>query len=127
MLIVDQFEELFTQCTDSRSACVHSGAVRRRGYDLGGGLAGGGAVRGAAHFGGCAGASSDRDTCRLYSRCAAYPELVPFLQDNQVLVGPLDQVGLRATIEGPAASAGLVVDAGLVEICWLTSGCALAW
>ena len=52
----------------------------------------------------------------FYARSATYPELVPYLQDCQVLVGPMDQAGLRAAIERPAASAGLVVDAGLVEV-----------
>ena len=52
----------------------------------------------------------------FYARSAAYPELVPYLEHSQVLVGPMDQAGLRAAIEGPAAWAGLVVDAGLVEV-----------
>ena len=52
----------------------------------------------------------------FYARTASYPELRPYLQDYQVLVGPLDQAGLRAAIEKPAASAGLVVEAGLAEL-----------
>ena len=52
----------------------------------------------------------------FYARSATYYELVPYLQDCQVLVGPMDQDALRAAIERPPASAGLVVDAGLVEV-----------
>ena len=42
----------------------------------------------------------------FYARSAAYSELLPYLQDHQVLVGPLDATGLRAAIEKPAARAG---------------------
>ena len=119
VLIVDQFEEVFTQCTGRAGAPgVHPRAVRGRGHDRGGGpLPGGGGTS--------RGLLSSRDAPALvvigiradfYARSAAYPELVPYLQDCQVLVGPMDQAGLRAAIEGPAASAGLVVDAGLVEV-----------
>jgi len=52
----------------------------------------------------------------FYDRTAAYPELVPHLQDRQVLVGPIDEAGLREAIEKPAASAGLIADAALVEV-----------
>ena len=49
-------------------------------------------------------------------RSAEYPELVPTLQGGLVLVGPMDQAELRAAIERPAASAGLIVDEDLVEM-----------
>ena len=52
----------------------------------------------------------------FYAPTADYPELRQYLQDCQVLVGPMDQAGLRAAIERPAASAGLVVEAGLAEV-----------
>jgi hypothetical protein len=42
----------------------------------------------------------------FYARSAVYPELIPHLQDHQVLVGPLDEAGLREAIEKPAAAAG---------------------
>ncbi len=117
VLIVDQFEELFTQCTDEqeRRAFIHA-LCAAAGTTAAAPLPGGG---------GMPGMLSPRDASALvvigmrtdfYARSAAYPELVPYLQDCQVLVGPMDQDGLRAAIERPAASAGLIVDAGLVEV-----------
>jgi hypothetical protein len=41
---------------------------------------------------------------------------VRHLQDNQVLVGPINEAGLREAIEKPAATAGLIADAALVEV-----------
>ena len=117
MLIVDQFEEVFTQCPDEqeRRAFIHAlcaaagttAAAPRPGGATSGGLL------------------SSRDApavvvigirADFYARSATHPVLARFLQDCQVLVGPMDQAGLRAAIEGPAATAGLVVDAGLVEV-----------
>ena len=119
VLIVDQFEEVFTQCTDERerrafihALCAAAGATGSAGPPL----EDGGRPRKPV---------DSRDGPALvivglradfYARSATYPDLVPYLQDRQVLVGPMDQIGLRAAIEGPAASAGLVVDAGLVEV-----------
>ena len=119
VLIVDQFEEVFTQCTDEREreAFVHALCAAAGATDsVGPPFDSDGKARGAV---------DSRDAPALviiglradfYARSAAYPDLVPYLQDRQVLVGPMDQAGLRAAIEGPAASAGLVVDAGLVEV-----------
>ena len=52
----------------------------------------------------------------FYALATAYSELVPHLQDHQMLVGSIDEAGLREAIERPAATAGLVVDAALVEV-----------
>ena len=119
VLIVDQFEEVFTQCTDEqerrafiRALCAAAGAATSAGPAL-------------DDDGGFRGPVNSRDAPALviiglradfYARSAACPELVPYLQSRQVLVGPMDQAGLRAAIEGPAASAGLVIDAGLVDV-----------
>ena len=116
MLIVDQFEEVFTQCADEqerrafiKALCAAAGAAPP-------GIAtDGGRPRAGGRAGGTAlvviGLRAD-----FYARTAAYPELVPHLQDHQVLVGPIDEAGLREAIEKPAASAGLVADAALVEV-----------
>ncbi len=119
MLIVDQFEEVFTQCPDEQerrafiaALCAAAGAAALAAPPPDGG----GTSRGML---------SSRDAPAMvvlgiradfYARTAGYPELGPYLQDYQVLVGPLDQAGLRAAIEKPAASAGLVVEAGLAEL-----------
>ncbi len=119
VLIVDQFEEVFTQCTDEqeRGAFIHALCTAAGTTVAGAPVPGGG--------GASRGLLSSRDApavvvigirADFYARIAIYPELVRYLQDCQVLVGPMDQEGLRAAIERPAASAGLVVDAGLVEV-----------
>ena len=116
VLIIDQLEELFTQCADEqeRRAFIHALCAAAGTTEApplpGGGISGG--------------LLSSRDASAMvvigmradfYTRSATYPELVPYLQDCQVLVGPMDQVGLRAAIEKPATMAGLVADAALVE------------
>ena len=117
VLIVDQFEEVFTQCADEQERRAFIRALC--------------AAAGTHTFGIAADSRPSRwqvDTreapalvvigirADFYSRCAAYPELVPHLQDHQVLVGPLTEAGLREAIGKPAAPAGLAVDAALVEV-----------
>jgi WD40 repeat protein len=120
VLIVDQFEELFTQCPDERerrafirALCAAAGTTAATAGE-------------ASRDGGDRGAPGSPDDghalvaigirADFYARCAAYPELAPYVQDSQVLVGPMDQAGLRAAITRPADTAGLVMDAGLVEV-----------
>jgi WD40 repeat protein len=117
VLIVDQFEEVFTQCTDDRERRTFIKALC---------AAAGPATPGLAADGGPAGGHVDaREVPALvvigiradfYAPSTAYPELAPHLQDHQVLVGPIDEAGLREAIEKPAATAGLVADAALVEV-----------
>ncbi|MFI2664733.1 WD40 repeat domain-containing protein [Micromonospora carbonacea] len=52
----------------------------------------------------------------LYGRAAAHPELTDPLSDHQFLLGPMDAAQLRAAVEQPAASAGLILDDGLPEL-----------
>ena len=117
VLIVDQFEEVFTQCTDEqerrtfiKALCAAAGVPA---YDI------------AADGRPTGGRVDARQVPALvvigiradfYARATAYPELVPHLQDHQMLVGSIDEAGLREAIERPAATAGLVVDAALVEV-----------
>jgi WD40 repeat protein/energy-coupling factor transporter ATP-binding protein EcfA2 len=98
LLLVDQFEEVFTLCQDERE---------RRQF-----------IR-ALH--GLVGDPGDRATVVLgiradfYARCADYPELAAAMQDNQALVGPMTKAELRRSIQDPAARAGLRLESGLVE------------
>jgi WD40 repeat protein len=117
VLIVDQFEEVFTQCTDAQERQAFIQALSA--------AAGTAAATGLPADGRSDGLLGSRDAPALvvigiradfYARAAACPELVTYLQNCQVLVGPMDQAELRAAIENPAASAGHVVDAGLVEV-----------
>ncbi len=98
VLVVDQFEEIFTLCQDHKERRAFVQAL----VDL----------------------SSDPDAVAkvvlgiradFYARCAEYPELVAAMEDHQVLVGPMSAADLREAIEGPAARAGLTLEPGLVQ------------
>ncbi|MGW3352632.1 NACHT and WD repeat domain-containing protein [Nonomuraea rubra] len=47
--------------------------------------------------------------------CAAHPVLAEALEDGQFVLGPMTESDLRRAIMGPAAAAGLELEAGLVE------------
>ena len=49
----------------------------------------------------------------FWDRCAAFPGLVDALQDGQFIVGPMTEPEIRAAITGPAGSAGLAIDPDL--------------
>ncbi|MFC4052203.1 AAA family ATPase [Actinomadura syzygii] len=48
-------------------------------------------------------------------RCAAHPVLADALQNGQFVLGPMREQDLRLTIAGPAAAAGLELEAGLTD------------
>ena len=48
-------------------------------------------------------------------RCAAHPRLAPLLGEGQFLVGPMTEPELRRAITGPAGTAGLTIEPGLVD------------
>jgi WD40 repeat protein len=104
LIVVDQFEELFTACTDERQRI---GFIRAL-VAAAGGDQGGGAEPSASVL---LGVRAD-----FYSRCAQYPELLDALQDGQFFVGPMDLAGVRRAIEEPARQAGLGLEPGLVEV-----------
>jgi hypothetical protein len=97
VLIVDQFEELFTHCRNPeergrfiRALCADPGDGGPR-VVLG--------LR-ADHYGSCLG----------------HPELVRALNDGQLIVPPLGERGLRAAVVRPAHDAGLRLEAGLADL-----------
>ncbi len=98
LLLVDQFEEIFTLCQDE---------AERHGF-----------IRALAAL------VSEADSQAIvvlgiradfYARCAEYPELVDVVQDRQLLVGPMSLPALREAIIGPAAQADLILEPGLTE------------
>jgi len=97
LLIVDQFEELFTLVTDEeeRQAFVRSL------HALADGPYGAGVVIGLR--------------ADYWDRCAAYPQFAEAIQDGQVIVEPMTEEDLRLAITAPAAAAGLEIESGLVE------------
>jgi WD40 repeat protein len=95
VLVVDQFEELFTLCKDEGERRAFIDAILSVGGSRAKLILG---VR--ADF---------------YGRCTSYPRLAAALQDNQFVVGAMVQDELRQAIEGPAAQADLSLQPGLVE------------
>jgi hypothetical protein len=96
LLIVDQFEEVFTLCADERERTAFVAALL-------GSVADGGRTRVIL------GIRAD-----FYGRCADYPALVTALRDRQVLIGPMSSDELRDAIVEPASAEGLRVEPALV-------------
>ncbi len=94
VLIVDQFEELFTQCQEESQRRVFLATLHAA----------------------CAvavvviGVRAD-----FFGKCVGYPELAAGLE-HPVVVTPMTVAQLRAAIEGPARVAGLTVQPGLVGL-----------
>ncbi|MFC6091765.1 helix-turn-helix domain-containing protein [Saccharothrix lopnurensis] len=102
VLLVDQFEEVFTLCPDPRGRELFLDAV-------------------------CALARSDADheppavvvlgvRADFYGRLLHHPELAESLRDRQVALGPMRQAEVRAAIVRPARLLGLHLEPGLVEL-----------
>ena len=50
-----------------------------------------------------------------WDRCAAYPQLVPVMERDQLVVGPMPEASLRRAITGPAEASGLRVESALID------------
>ena len=98
LLVVDQFEEVFTLC---RSEAERRGFVH--------------ALTALASESGSRTLVVLGIRADFYARCAEYPELVTAVQDRQVLVGPMSAAESREAICGPAARAELALEPGLPE------------
>lgn len=97
VLIVDQFEEVFTLCPDERQREEFVAAL----CELA--VPGGPAV--------VLGVRAD-----YYGHLLAYPRLVLALRDSQVALGPMTADQVRDAIVRPARLAGLELEPGLVEL-----------
>ncbi len=99
VLLVDQFEEVFTLCPDEaeRQAIINN----------------------LLH---AATAAEGRTVVVLtlradfYGRCAAYPDLAAAVSDRQSLVGRMTRDELRSAIERPAYLAGCELEGGLADL-----------
>jgi transcriptional regulator with XRE-family HTH domain/ABC-type dipeptide/oligopeptide/nickel transport system ATPase component len=95
VIVVDQFEEVFTACRDEEQRQAFIGAL----CALSGRVVVVLALR--ADF---------------YDRALRYPELAATLQERQVVLGPMSQAQVRSAIVEPARLARLDVEDGLVEV-----------
>ena len=102
VIVVDQFEELFTLCDDEQE--------RREFVDWLWQLAHPGVQEDTLALVVC-GLRAD-----FYAECANYPQLRQSLQASQTLVGPMSQAEVREAILYPAEAAGLDIEPGLVEL-----------
>ena len=98
LLVVDQFEELFTLCRDERERTDFLDALVALAED--GGRSAQVVVAMRADF---------------YGHCAAYDVLARLVGANQVLVGPMRRDELRRAIVEPARRAGLRVEPSLTD------------
>ncbi|HUY46097.1 MAG TPA: helix-turn-helix domain-containing protein [Streptosporangiaceae bacterium] len=112
-VVVDQFEEVFTACPDEperqafiAALCAAAGPCANH---HGCSTSGSHGIEPAALV--VLGLRAD-----FYPHALRYPELVPALQDRQVLVGPMTEAELRCAIVEPARKARLDIEDGLVEV-----------
>ncbi|MFD3482260.1 NACHT and WD repeat domain-containing protein [Streptomyces sp. NPDC058665] len=100
VIVVDQFEELFTVCTDERQ--------RRTFIEVLDSLS---EVREGRAALVVVGLRAD-----FYTRCVDHPRLRAALEDSPLVVGPMSEAELRQAIVYPAEDVGLEVEAGLEEL-----------
>jgi formylglycine-generating enzyme required for sulfatase activity/energy-coupling factor transporter ATP-binding protein EcfA2 len=98
LLVVDQFEEMFTLCHDESARAAFIANLL-----YGSAIAGGQTV---------AVVTMRAD---FFGKCAAYPELAVRLAERDVLVGPMSEEELQRAMEGPAQAVGLHYEKGLVD------------
>lgn len=93
LLVVDQFEEVFTLCGDGdrRAAFIDALLASR-----------------------CAVAIGVR--ADMYGRLAGYPDLARAVAANQILLGAMSDEELERAVSEPARLAGLRLEPGLVEL-----------
>ncbi|MEU5403603.1 helix-turn-helix domain-containing protein, partial [Streptomyces sp. NPDC005963] len=98
VILVDQFEEVFTLCQDS--------AERARFLDL--------LLAGRNHGSGLRVVIAVR--ADFYTHCTGHPGLVEILGTAHLVVGPMSANELRRAVVGPARVAGLIVERELTAL-----------
>ncbi|MFF5408330.1 hypothetical protein ACFY8K_35975 [Streptomyces misionensis] len=97
LLVVDQFEEIFTLCPDPRERADFIASLLT-----------------------AADAANSRTRVVLgvradfYAACSQHPDLVEAIQDSQLLVGPMTTEELRRAITQPAVQTGSTLEAPLL-------------
>ena len=95
LVVVDQFEEVFTLCRDQEERFAFIDRLLDKAKQGIGVIL---VLR--ADF---------------YGHCASHVRLAGALEDHQALIGPMTEEELRRAVERPAEQAGLVLEPGLAE------------
>ncbi|WP_190092605.1 nSTAND1 domain-containing NTPase [Streptomyces melanogenes] len=109
VLIVDQFEETFTLCSDEANRrtfvqLLHAACTPADPGEPG-------EPGNPAPMLIVLGIRAD-----FYERCLAYPELADALQHRHMVLGPLTTAELREAVAGPAKAVGMELEPGLAEL-----------
>lgn len=99
VIVVDQFEEVFTACRDEAERDRFAETLFHAA-----GIPGGRAIVVIALRG------------DFYGRCGDLPGLGGAIESSNVLLGPMDEPALRSVIEGPARRADLTLEPGLADV-----------
>ncbi|MER5431030.1 AAA family ATPase [Streptomyces sp. NPDC002588] len=103
VLIVDQFEEAFTLCSDEVSRRTFVRLLHAAATPAGPGEQAPALV--------VLGVRAD-----FYEPCLTHPELADALQHRHMVLGPLTSAELREAVTGPAKAVGLELEPGLAEL-----------
>jgi WD40 repeat protein/DNA-binding XRE family transcriptional regulator len=106
VVVVDQFEELFTLCADDQQRHTFIESLAQLASPRSG-------TKTDAHPVGLVVVGVRAD---FYAACANYTQLRAALQDNPLVVGPMSDTELREAILCPARDVGLGIEPGLVEL-----------
>ncbi|MFE3142548.1 hypothetical protein [Streptomyces scopuliridis] len=126
VLVVDQFEELFTLCTDEQQRRTFVEVLSRiaggRDDTAATARTGGTGSTGALARDGIDNGTSPAALVVLglradfYAGCVDHPRLRAALEDTPLVVGPMSETELREAIRYPAQAVGLEIEAGLEEL-----------
>ncbi len=97
LIVVDQFEELFTLTDDEDRRTEFVDEVLK--------LAESGRTRVVLSL-----------RADFYGHCLSLPALVPILGQHQVIIGAMSSIGLREAVRGPAQRAGLEIEPALLDV-----------
>ncbi|WP_186777737.1 nSTAND1 domain-containing NTPase [Streptomyces salinarius] len=103
VVIVDQFEELFTLCADETDRRVFIRLLQAACVP--------GPDGGPAPVLVTLGVRAD-----FYDQCLRYPELADALQHRHMVLGPLTTAELREAVTAPAKAVGMELEPGLAEL-----------
>lgn len=103
VIIVDQFEEMFTLCSDETDRHAFIRLLHTAGSPADSGEEASALV--------VLGIRAD-----FYEECLGYPELAHALQHRHTVLGPLTTADLRKAVTGPARAVGLELEPGLAEL-----------